>query len=84
LTYQVTLEFVVPVTFAANCCELPARTLAGFGVTETCTLPEVGGFGGAAGGAGEGCVPETPAQPACNPASNERRISKLRRTEITP
>lgn len=35
LTDQVTAELVVPVTVAVNCCELPARTLAGFGETET-------------------------------------------------
>ena len=35
LTDQETAVFVVPVTEAANCCELPALTLAVFGVTET-------------------------------------------------
>jgi hypothetical protein len=56
--------------------------LAGFGVTETWTLPEVGGFGGAVGGVGEECEPETWAQPAGQQASKERRINKLRRTEM--
>jgi hypothetical protein len=84
LTDQETAVFVVPVTEAANCWELPARTLAGFGVTETWILPEAGGFGGAIGGGGEVCEPETRAQPACQQASKGRRINKLRRTEIPP
>jgi hypothetical protein len=82
LTDQVTAVLVVPVTEAVNCWELPARTLAGFGATETWTLPEVGGFGGAVGGVGEECEPETWAQPAGQQASKERRINKLRRTEM--
>ena len=63
-TDQETVVLVVPVTEAVNCWELPARTLAGFGVTETWTLAEVGGFGGAVGGVGVECEPETRAQPA--------------------
>jgi len=71
---------VVPVTEAANCWELPARTLTGFGVMETWTLPEEGG--GLVGGVGEEGEPETRPQPACRHASKERRIKKLRRTDI--
>ena len=80
-TDHVTAVFVVPVTEAANCWELPARTLTGFGVMETWMLPEVGGFGGAVGGVGE---PETRPQPASKHESKVRRISKLRRTDMPP
>lgn len=84
LTDQVTAVLIVPETEAVNCWELATRTLAGFGVTETWTFPEVGGFGGAIGGVGEECEPETWAQPTCELASKERRINKLRRTEMPP
>ena len=79
LTDQVTDVLVVPVTEAANCWELPARTFTGFGVTETWMLPEAGG---AVGGVGVDCEPETRPQPACKQASKERRINKLRRTDM--
>jgi hypothetical protein len=81
LTDQVTAVLVVPVTEAANFWELPARTLTGFGVTETWISPDAGGFGGAVGGVDE---PETRPQPACRHASKERRINKLRRTDMPP
>lgn len=64
-----------------NCCELPVRTLAGFGATETWTLPEDGGLGE---GAGEVCDPEISVQSACKPASTERRMKKLCRNEMPP
>ena len=82
LTDHVTAVLVVPVTEAANCWELPMRTFTGFGVTETWMLPEAGGFGGAVGGVGEEGEPETRAQPAWKHASKERRINKLRRTDM--
>jgi len=69
LTDQVTDELVVPVTVAANCWELPALTLAGFGVTETLMEPEAGGLGGATGGVGEECVAEIWAQPTSKQTS---------------
>ena len=37
-TNQFTEVFAEPVTVALNCCELPIRTLAGFGETETLML----------------------------------------------
>jgi hypothetical protein len=83
LTDQVTAILVVPVTEAVNCWVLAARTLVGFGVTETWTLAEDGGFGGAVGGVGEECEPETRAQPVCMQANREREIKKLRRTEMS-
>ena len=42
-TDQVTVEFVVPLTVATNCCAAPARTLALRGATVTDT-PEEGFF----------------------------------------
>jgi hypothetical protein len=54
--------------------------LAGFGATETWTLPEEGG--GSVGGVGEEGEPETRPQPTCKHASKERRINKLRRTNV--
>ena len=74
-TDQVTAVLLVPVTAAVNCCELPARTLAGLGATETWMGPEV--LGG-----GEACEPETSAQPACRQAISVRRIENLRPKEL--
>lgn len=79
LTDQVTAVLVVPVTEAANCWELPARTLTEFGVTETWISPDAGGFGGAVGGVGE---PETRPQPACKQLNKTVRITKFRRTNV--
>lgn len=84
LTDQVTDELVVPVTVAANCWELPARTLAGFGATETLTEPVAGGLGGAVGGVGDVCVAEIWAQPACNAARMARSRKNLRCKEKPP
>jgi hypothetical protein len=77
LTDHVTRVFVVPVTVALNCWELPARTFAGFGVTETWTC------------AGEGCcgaVPEpeplTLAHPAWSNASRKRSVRNRRFKEV--
>jgi len=74
-TVQTTPVLLVPVTVAVNCCELPARTLAGLGETETWMGPEV--VGGR-----EVCVPETWAQPACWQAISVRRIENLRPKDL--
>src|SRR5580658_2985119 len=71
LTDHVTDVSVAPVTAAVNCWELPARTLAGFGVIDTCTVPEEGELG-------EVREPLTAPHPTCNPTSNERRTRRMR------
>jgi|HubBroStandDraft_2_1064218.scaffolds.fasta_scaffold11892_2 hypothetical protein len=74
-TVQATPELLVPVTAAVNCCELPARTLAGLGVTETWMGPEV--VGGR-----EVWEPETWAQPVCRQTLSVRRMENLRPKEL--
>jgi len=74
-TVQATTVLLVPVTAAVNCCELPARTFAGLGATETWMCPE-------GGGGGEVCEPDTWAQPACRQAISVRRIENLLPKEL--
>jgi len=76
LTDQVTEVFVVPVTVAVNGWELPARTLAGFGETETWIC--------VCGGGGVFVLElPTPAHPVCNSAKMGKSVSNGCRTDYS-
>jgi hypothetical protein len=77
-TCQVTDMFEVPVTVALNGCARPARTVIGFGETETATWG--GGGGGEPGFPGlPADEPVTPAQSAWNRAAPSTRNRRSRR-----